>query len=190
MKPLAPFRPNRLKAWDPSMKNGRFSSKYVSKTDRLTTAGSTSTWPKSGLTVASMVMLLLRPHFRSRPPAADWVRPSSKGLPAAAVPLNSPRAVMYGSSSRCLRLPMPSNPPSSPASDTTALSFFGMNAHHVSSFFRWTTRTAWKPHTWRSAAAKRNCENGIRISAIQPWPSIVTAASQTPFHVSSSLESL
>ena len=30
---------------------------------RLTTAGSTSTWPKSGFTVASIVMLLVKPHF-------------------------------------------------------------------------------------------------------------------------------
>ena len=36
----------------PSTKNGRRSEKNVSNADRLTTAGSASTWPKSGLTVA------------------------------------------------------------------------------------------------------------------------------------------
>ncbi len=37
---------------EPSTKNGRRSEKNVSNAERLTTAGSASTWPKSGLTVA------------------------------------------------------------------------------------------------------------------------------------------
>ena len=93
MVPLIPVRPNRLNACDPSMKNGRFSSKNVSNTVRLTTAGSTSTWPKSGFTVASIVMLLEKPHFRSRPAPADAVRPSLNGSPGSAVPLMELRAV-------------------------------------------------------------------------------------------------
>ena len=39
-----------------SVKNGRFSSKYDSASERFTTAGSTSTCPKSGLIVASTVL--------------------------------------------------------------------------------------------------------------------------------------
>ena len=41
----------------PSTKNGRRSSRNVSNAERFTTAGSTSTWPKSGLTVALRVRL-------------------------------------------------------------------------------------------------------------------------------------
>src|SRR5205823_8835448 len=39
----------------PCTKNGRCSLKKVSNAVRLSTAGSASTWPKSGLTVASRV---------------------------------------------------------------------------------------------------------------------------------------
>ena len=50
-----------------STKKGRFSSNTVSKAERLTTAGSTSTWPKSGLIVASSVRSLVMPYFTSAP---------------------------------------------------------------------------------------------------------------------------
>src|ERR1041384_7387477 len=49
------LNPPRPKYPAPSTKNGRFSSKNVSKAERLTTAGSTSTCPKSGLIVALRV---------------------------------------------------------------------------------------------------------------------------------------
>src|SRR3989337_3048046 len=52
-------------------KNGRFSLNVVSKTERLTTAGSTSTCPKPGLTVASSVRFEVR--FTLRSPPARWV---------------------------------------------------------------------------------------------------------------------
>src|SRR6476660_6280040 len=51
----------------PSMKNGRFSGKNVSNADRLSTAGSTSTCPKSGLNVASSVRFDVSRSLRSRP---------------------------------------------------------------------------------------------------------------------------
>ena len=66
-----------------SMKNGRFSSKKVSKAVRLTTAGSTSTWPKSGLTVAFSVRLFVRPYLRSSPAWPKLSLPSRNGLPVA-----------------------------------------------------------------------------------------------------------
>ena len=46
------------------------------------------------------------------------------------------------------------------------------------------------PQTWRSAVWNRSCENGMRISAVQPSSSVETAASHTASHVSSSDESL
>ena len=64
---MAPFRPKLSKICAPSTKNGRFSGKKVSKSVRFTTAGSTSTWPKSGLTVASRAKLLPTLRRRSRP---------------------------------------------------------------------------------------------------------------------------
>ncbi len=53
--------PGDSKIWMPSRKKGRRSRRKVSKTPRLSTAGSPSTWPKSGLTVA------LREMFDDRP---------------------------------------------------------------------------------------------------------------------------
>ena len=51
----------------PSTKNGRFSGKNVSNAERLSTAGSTSTCPKSGLNVASSVRFDVTRSRRSSP---------------------------------------------------------------------------------------------------------------------------
>ena len=51
----------------PSTKKGRFSGKKLSNPVRFTTAGSASTWPKSGVTVASSVSPLVSPTLRSPP---------------------------------------------------------------------------------------------------------------------------
>src|ERR1700730_11419008 len=48
-------------------KKGRFSENVVSKTERFTTAGSTSTCPKSGFIVASSVRFEVRLTFASPP---------------------------------------------------------------------------------------------------------------------------
>jgi hypothetical protein len=55
-------RPKRKRS-SPSTKKGRFSSNRVSKSVRLTSAGSASTCPKSGFTVA----------FRTRPPVTRYL---------------------------------------------------------------------------------------------------------------------
>ena len=62
------------------MKNGRRSSKRVSNAVRFTTAGSTSTCPKSGFTVASSVMFDVSRYFRSTPTSAKWSEPLRYGL--------------------------------------------------------------------------------------------------------------
>ena len=54
----------------PSWKNGRRSSKRTSNAVRFSTAGSASTWPKSGLIVASSVRFSLMPYLMSSPIAA------------------------------------------------------------------------------------------------------------------------
>ena len=51
----------------PATKNGRRSSKNDSYAERLSTAGSDSTWPKSGLIVASSVRFDATRYFRSPP---------------------------------------------------------------------------------------------------------------------------
>src|SRR4030042_461749 len=61
----------------------------------LMTAGSTSTWPKSGLTERSRVRLLLRPPLRSKPAFAASSWPVRKGLPGSAG-LNLPWATGKG----------------------------------------------------------------------------------------------
>src|SRR5258706_12518312 len=66
------LKPPRPKYPAPSTKNGRFSSKNVSNADRLTTAGSTSTCPKSGFTVAFIVRFEVTRYIASPP-----TRPSS-----------------------------------------------------------------------------------------------------------------
>src|SRR5881628_765864 len=57
----------KLNTCAPSTKNGRFSGKNVSNAERLSTAGSTSTCPKSGLIVASSVRFDVRLYLRSAP---------------------------------------------------------------------------------------------------------------------------
>src|SRR6476619_3670051 len=65
------------------MKNGRFSSKKVSKALRFTTDGSASTCPKSGFTVASSVRFDVMPYFTSAPADSFWVRPHGDSPGAA-----------------------------------------------------------------------------------------------------------
>src|ERR1051325_4459721 len=70
------------------MKNGRFSGKKVSKAVRFTTAGSTSTCPKSGLKVASRVRFEVSRYLRSAPARASvecWRENGSGGDPPAGV---------------------------------------------------------------------------------------------------------
>jgi hypothetical protein len=52
---------------DPSTKKGRRSGKSTSKASRFTTAGSASTWPKSGLAVAVKMSPGVTAYFKSRP---------------------------------------------------------------------------------------------------------------------------
>ena len=70
--------------------------------------------------------------------------------------------------------------------EATPLSFFGTRTSHELSFLRCTTRRAFTPQAWPGAVGKRSCENGIRISTLQPSSSIATADSHTASQVSSS----
>src|SRR2546428_8313390 len=90
---------------EPSTKNGRFSLKNVSRSLRFTTAGSTSTWPKSGLTVAFRVRFEPSPIFASAPNPGSSLDPSLNGLPAG-WRANAPRLVPYGMTSEHLGRPI------------------------------------------------------------------------------------
>jgi hypothetical protein len=81
-----------VKTSAPSRKNGRFSSKKVSLPERFTTAGSTSTWLKSGLTAPTSAMPELKPYLTSRPSAPNGREPSFHGLPGRAGATYSCRA--------------------------------------------------------------------------------------------------
>ena len=177
--------PNRDRIWLPSVKNGRFSSKNVSEADRFTTAGSTSTCPKSGFTVASSVRLLATPYFTSTPVPANARLPSLNGLPGFGGATYSLRAVTYGSNSRCLARGIPASPSRWGILEARPLSLLGVMDTHDSSPLRWTMRWALTPQVSTSACGKRSCENGIRISTVQPPSSRPTADSHTASHVSS-----
>ncbi len=79
------------------MKNGRRSGSRTSNAVRLTTAGSASTWPKSGLIVASRVRPAPSPRRASAPrlPSGRAARPS---CPVGASVTSTPAAA-YGISS-------------------------------------------------------------------------------------------
>src|SRR5690348_15771287 len=86
--------------WEFSTKNGRFSGKNVSNADRFSTAGSTSTCPKSGLIVALSVRFDVTLSRRSRPPCIVGRPCVSKGVPALAE-RDDDFALAYGINSRC-----------------------------------------------------------------------------------------
>jgi hypothetical protein len=131
-----PPRPKLLKMLAPSMKKGRFSSKNVSNAVRFTTAGSTSTCPKSGLMLPSSERLLLIRYFRSTPAPANARAPSLKGSPGAGSTYSA-RLTTYGTSSTVRCGVTPSSPWRCPILDARPLSVFGTCTSQASSFFRW-----------------------------------------------------
>src|SRR6478609_6165625 len=93
------LKPPKLKTCAPSTKNGRFSGKNVSNADRLSTAGSTSTCPKSGLIVASSVRFDVNRSLRSNP-ARIVGRPCVLNGSFAAPATDADLLTTYGNSSR------------------------------------------------------------------------------------------
>src|SRR5688572_32594103 len=96
----------------PSRKKGRRSPKNCSKADRLSTDGSASTWPKSGLIAASSVRFEDNPYLTSAPMVPRWVR--SNPLPRLTDELDYTE---YGMNSRRRGLLMPVMPCTSPNCD-------------------------------------------------------------------------
>src|SRR5262245_16990667 len=98
------------------MKNGRRSAKNVSNADRLTTAGSASTCPKSGLIVVVSVRPGVTAYFMSRPAAPDGADDFTNGLPVPSWRVKS--AAVYGTSSSRFGDAAIDSPPRSPNDDT------------------------------------------------------------------------
>jgi len=171
------------------MKNGRRSLKKVSKPLKLTTAGSASTCPKSGFTVAVSVTPGFSAYFRSAPTVAFWSRVDTSGLPVSAGCVFT-WPTTYGTSSsrfgvwasfKCVR---------SPKFETNPFALFEMSGHVSVSLRRPIWRTTANPNVASSDGLKRSCEKGMRNSARQPSLSRETATSQTASQPPSSLPSL
>src|SRR3954470_14126988 len=107
-----------LNAPCPSRKNGRRSLKKLSKPERFTSDGSASTWPKSGLIVASRVRFEVRPYLRSAP-MRDWLLMSY--APAVFAGTLALWATVYGENSTRRGDAMPLIPETSPNLDERPL---------------------------------------------------------------------
>ncbi len=105
---------------DPSTKNGRRSGKNVSNASRLTTAGSASTWPKSGFAVAVSVRPGVTAYFMSSPSAAPGSMGLLSGLPASSGCVRR-SATVYGSNSNFFGAPAIFKPRISPNCETNPL---------------------------------------------------------------------
>ena len=64
-------------------------------------------------------------------------------------------------------------------------SFLRTSCSQSASLRRWMIRWTLMPHVYRSLAAKRSWESGMRISTVQPCSSTSTAEAQTASHVTS-----
>src|SRR5688572_15990907 len=167
------------------MKKGRFSEKNVSNAERFTSAGSASTWPKSGLTAASSVRLGPSPILRSPPTRPLRFRPLSNGFCRSRLSFTVEAEATYGiSSSRRAGL-MPRIPRSVPIHDDQPLSFFGTGIQKTSSLRDGDQKSKFNPHSCSSMGLKRSCEKGMRISAVHPVASTLADACHTGSNESS-----
>ena len=152
-------------------------------------AGSASTWPKSGFTVAVNVSAGVIAYFRSRPTEASGSTVFCSGLPFSAGTVAT-CATVYGTSSSRFSERAPERPVSSPKEDTYPLALLASSGHVEISLSRATSRTTAKPTRSSSPRLNRSCENGMWNSARQPCASRLTTTSHTASQLSSELLSL
>src|SRR5256885_8970178 len=169
----------------PWTKNGRRSWKNVSNAVRLSTPGSASTWPKSGLIVASSLRLEATRYFKSPPTVTSCERPRP-------VDENSETFLVtrYGAASSRRGAWSPSSPWISPNCDTKPACDCRKSGQLTRCEYRYRSRSIVKPNVWTRCPPHGNCESGIRNSAVQPAESIWVATSHTASHAKSSLPSL
>src|SRR5689334_169156 len=129
---------------EPSTKNGRRSGKNVSNASRLTTAGSASTWPKSGLTVAVKVRPGVTAYFKSRPTDAPGSGETFTGsFESTGIISNLPTE--YGISSNFFGAPDIFSPVSSPNCETKPGALRDSSGHDDVSARRPISRMIVKP---------------------------------------------
>ena len=145
---------------------------------RLTTAGSASTWPKSGLTVAVSVRPGVTAYFRSRPTVAPGR--GSRERVAGLDGVVSTSADGVGHQLEALRRAPGRRPLSSPNCDTKP-GGFARSSGQLETSLRRAPRGPPRSRPVRPPALKRNCENGIRNSAFHP--SLGPAARHVPDRV-------
>src|SRR6188474_385160 len=122
---------------DPSMKNGRRSWKNVSKAPRFTTAGSASTCPKSGLTVAVSDNAGVTAYFRSSPAERFGLKVFRNGLPSSPGCVTAV-ATVYGASSSRFDLPDGDTPSRFASCDMSPFLLRASSGHDEVSFRRGT----------------------------------------------------
>src|SRR5438874_657747 len=171
----------KLNTCAPSTKKGRFSGKNVSNAERLRTAGSTSTWPKSGLNVALSVRFEVTRSRRSSPALGLGVPRVSNGVPASDAS-DDDLALAYGMSSRCDDDAGMRRPTRCPKRDGPPASFLCQNDQSSSSSRRLMKRRTSSPHTCSGLRENRSWLYGMRISAVHPSGSMRVAASQIGSH--------
>src|SRR6185436_5795980 len=130
---------SKRKLPDPSTKNGRRSEKNVSNASRLTTAGSASTWPKSGFIVAVKVRPGVTAYFKSRPiePPGDGESVSGSAASTGRVSI---LPTEYGINSKRFGAPDIFNPRNSPNCETKPLALRDSSGHDEVSARRPTSR--------------------------------------------------
>src|ERR1700694_4663490 len=128
------------------MKKGRFSENVVSNTERLTTAGSTSTCPKAGFKVASSVRFEVRWIWASPPIRLVSWELEWYGSPGCARS-NLLLEVAYGTNSICVGRELTVIPSNVPKNAGPPYSLFRQNAHMSDSLRRSMVRQICIPHT-------------------------------------------
>src|SRR5687767_10283970 len=106
-------------------------------------------------------------------------RPSSNGFWRSRLSLTVELEATYGIiSTRRVGL-MPRMPRRAPIHDDHPDSFFGTGIQNTDSFRDGDQWSKLSPHSCSSPALKRSCENGIRISDVQPLASMLADACHT-----------
>ncbi len=174
--------PNEKRFWS-AMKNSRFSGKNVSNALRFTTAGSTSTCPKSGLNVALSIRSEVSEYLRSAPTRYFDSCSSANGSSGSRSATDSLWATTYGSSSRrptpALGAEIPSRCPNRWGPPDWS---WRQNDHIWISLLRLMSRVIWRPQVWSAPALNLSCENGILSSAVHPSSPTSVSALHTGSH--------
>ena len=172
------------------MKKGRFSAKYDSYADRLTSEGSCSTCPKSGLIVMSSRDIGREAVLEIAADAALQLRVVPERIvPGLGEALGASHRVREHLEAR--RRGNALDPFEPPEERNELVRLLGTGLRKELSVFRQICRAAWNPQECVSQLfAKRSWLKGMANSAVQPSASICVPTSQTASQLPSSSVSL